>query len=124
MFYTNSRKNIVKGWRKVENLYDISPQNLSAIKKGDKIAPVSVDINRGLTPPPSRFTEGTLLEAMSNPVKYMKDRTLKASLNAGLGTPATRGEIKSTSFLKEIRIEASLLVKDVSDSNATFEPAV
>jgi len=30
---------------------------------------------------------------MSNPVKYMLDKTLKESLGAGLGTPATRADI-------------------------------
>lgn len=51
----------------------------------------------GETKPPSRFTEATLLSAMENPVKFMKnaDKELKKTIGetGGLGTVATRADI-------------------------------
>ena len=51
----------------------------------------------GKTKPPARFTEGTLLKAMENPVKYMQQKDAKAAKTlqetGGLGTVATRADI-------------------------------
>lgn len=93
LFYVKGKKTIKKGWREIENVLNDSSQNLSGLKVGDKVLIKSLKPKRGLTSPPSRFTEGTLLEAMNNPIKYMKDKTLKESLSAGLGTPATRADL-------------------------------
>ena len=67
-----------------------------------------MSITEGKTAPPARFTEGTLIAAMENPVKYMqeKDRTLARTLGetGGLGTVATRADIIEklfSSFLME-----------------------
>ncbi len=92
-FYVKSQKNTFKGWRGIENILNDSSQNLSGITVGDKITAKSIQAVKGLTSPPQRFTEGTLLEAMDNPVKYMRDKSLKDSLTAGLGTPATRADL-------------------------------
>lgn len=92
-FYVKGKKTIKKGWREIENILNDSPQNLSGLKIGDRVQLKSLKPKRGLTSPTARFTEGTLLEAMNNPVKYMKDKTLKESLSAGLGTPATRADL-------------------------------
>ena len=81
---------------------------LSDIKEGSLIPVTSVSITEGKTAPPARFTEGTLIAAMENPVKYMqeKDRTLARTLGetGGLGTVATRADIIEklfSSFLME-----------------------
>ena len=51
----------------------------------------------GKTKPPARFTEGTLLQAMENPIKYMREKDEKAAKalqeTGGLGTVATRADI-------------------------------
>ncbi len=93
IFVTKSRKTIFKGWRSVENIYNDSPQDLKELKVGDLVDIQSIKAVRGETSPPLRFTEGTLLEAMDNPVKYMLDKSLKESISSGLGTPATRADI-------------------------------
>ena len=62
-------------------------------------------MTEGKTKPPARFTEGTLLSAMENPVKYMEshDKQMAKTLGetGGLGTVATRADIidKTVFFL-------------------------
>lgn len=71
--------------------------NLSGLNPGDILGSPRLTATEGKTKPPARFTEGTLLAAMENPVRYMtsKDeaaaRTLKET--GGLGTVATRADI-------------------------------
>ena len=47
------------------------------------------------TRPPSRFTDGTLIEAMSQVHRFVTDERMRALLkeNAGIGTEATRAAI-------------------------------
>jgi DNA topoisomerase III len=47
------------------------------------------------TRPPSRYNEGTLIEAMQNAWRFVDDEVLRARLKEakGIGTPATRAEI-------------------------------
>lgn len=70
------------------------PPNLKA---GDELSLSSIAVTEGKTSPPPRFTEGTLIAAMENPVKYMeqRDKTLARTLDqtGGLGTVATRADI-------------------------------
>ena len=72
-------------------------QKLPALEKGERLIVDSLTITEGSTKPPARFTEGTLIAAMENPVKYMqhKDKTLARTLGetGGLGTVATRADI-------------------------------
>lgn len=91
--YVKGNRNVKKGWRGIENILNESAQNLSGLKIGDELPIKDVKAVKGKTSAPARFTEGTLLEAMDNPVKYLKDKTLKESLSAGLGTPATRADL-------------------------------
>lgn len=67
-----------------------------------------MQITEGKTKPPAHFTEGTLIAAMENPVKYLqnKDKTKIRTLGetGGLGTVATRADIIEklfNSFLME-----------------------
>ena len=66
-------------------------------KKGDAIGVPRLICTEGKTKPPARFTEGTLLAAMENPVRYMtkKDSSAAKTLRetGGLGTVATRADI-------------------------------
>ena len=53
--------------------------------------------DRGKTKPPARFTGGTLIAAMENPVRYMesgnKEMAKTLGETGGLGTVATRADI-------------------------------
>src|SRR5699024_9782222 len=64
--------------------------------KGQTLA-VAPKIKTGETTPPPHLTEGALLKAMENPLKYMdeKNKKVKETLQAvgGIGTVATRADI-------------------------------
>lgn len=72
-------------------------KNISALTKGSLLPIAAVHITEGKTKPPAHFTEGTLIAAMENPVKYMehKDKKLEQALGetGGIGTVATRADI-------------------------------
>ena len=76
---------------------DVRDQNLPFIDKGDSLKIIKIQKTIGQTKPPKYFTEGSLLMAMENPVKYMeeKDKELANILNetGGIGTVATRADI-------------------------------
>lgn len=117
----SAKGNIVKqqGWREVyEAGYEdmdeedteetFVRQTLPDVKKGEKLDVDSLKVTEGKTKPPAYFTEGTLIAAMENPVKYMarKDKALMKTLSetGGLGTVATRADIIDklfNSFLME-----------------------
>ena len=92
---------IVSGWRGVtvirrssevdSNIYS---GKLPVLEKGELLKVKSVELISGLTKPPSKYTEGTLLAAMENPGKYIDDPVLKKIISkGGLGTVATRADI-------------------------------
>ena len=76
---------------------DESGKVFPALKEGEVIREFSLKKTEGKTKPPARFTEGTLLKAMENPVKYMQQKDAKAAKTlqetGGLGTVATRADI-------------------------------
>ena len=116
-----AKGNIIKhsGWREIyeagyEDLDEedaddsLIKQTLPEVEKGQKLDVLSLNITEGKTKPPAYFTEGTLIAAMENPVKYMqtKDKTRIRTLDetGGLGTVATRADIIEklfNSFLME-----------------------
>ncbi|HHU80140.1 MAG TPA: DNA topoisomerase III [Acholeplasmataceae bacterium] len=53
------------------------------------------NLKSGLTTPPARYTEATLLSAMEHPGKFIDNEEMKVILEeaCGIGTPATRAEI-------------------------------
>ncbi len=69
-------------------------QNLPSCYKGDPVKCASVESQAKKTTPPARFTEGTLIEAMSNIHRFIDDPEAKKILkeNEGIGTEATRAE--------------------------------
>lgn len=91
-------------------LSGVKPDILSNWQKGTILPAEKLTITEGKTKPPAYFTEGTLVAAMENPVKYMtnKDKTKVRTLGetGGLGTVATRADIIEklfNSFLMEKR---------------------
>lgn len=72
-------------------------QSLPELKKDDALKVSRLSPTSGETKPPAPFTEGTLLSAMENPVKYMntasKELIKAISEVHGIGTVATRADI-------------------------------
>lgn len=69
---------------------------LPSLTKGDQVDSKSYEIKAGTTKPPKRFTEGTLLKAMSTVWKYIDPKSPnreKLKEVKGIGTPATRNQI-------------------------------
>ena len=107
------------GWREVyesgytdgeeeEEQTAFSQISLPDLKKGETLPVTTLTITEGKTKPPAYFTEGTLIAAMENPVKYLryKDKDVVKTLGetGGLGTVATRADIIEklfNSFLME-----------------------
>ncbi|SNZ04246.1 DNA topoisomerase-3 [Terribacillus aidingensis] len=89
-----------QGWKEVyANRYDDEEeddQTLPNVEKGEEWT-LSYRMTTGETKPPERFTEGTLLHAMENPVRFMagedKDLIKTIGQTGGLGTVATRADI-------------------------------
>ncbi|OOM74104.1 DNA topoisomerase III [Clostridium sp. BL-8] len=92
-----------KGWKKLYDKLDednseedIKEQVLPNVSKGDNIKIESVNLKKGETKPPARFTEATLLSAMENPHKFInvsKEAAKTLGETGGLGTVATRADI-------------------------------
>lgn len=66
-----------------------------ATKNGDLINIEKLNLVEGKTNPPSRFSEGSLVKMMKNPVKYVEGKNEKDILKKveGIGTEATRAGI-------------------------------
>lgn len=95
LFSLNENNVIDPGWKMLYQ--DPGDQTrLPALKEGDPIE-LTVQLTEGETSPPERFTEGTLLQAMENPAKYIDTGSSKQTetlqQSGGLGTVATRADI-------------------------------
>ncbi|MGC9217353.1 DNA topoisomerase 3 [Acidithiobacillus sp.] len=91
------------GWKAVYGIADddgddAPAQPIPTLKKGQDLAIQDVDVQAKQTKPPARFTDGSLIEAMSNIHKVVEDEAAKAKLKetSGLGTEATRASIIET----------------------------
>lgn len=114
-FHARGNRDLKSGWKAVyesqmeeEEEEELKKQNLPVIRKDQQLSVSNIRITEGRTKPPARFTEGTLLSAMENPVKYMEssDKQMAKTLGetGGLGTVATRADIIDklfSSFLLE-----------------------
>ncbi|MBK5913946.1 DNA topoisomerase III [Rhodocyclus purpureus] len=68
--------------------------NLVAVAPKETVATEDVVLNAGITKPPARYSEATLLSAMEGAGKTVDDEELRAAMaGRGLGTPATRAQI-------------------------------
>ncbi len=116
-FTAKGKRVLSLGWKEIyardhyeEESDEEEDQNLPKINKGEKLKIIRVRETQGQTKPPALFNEGTLLQAMENPVKYMseEDKSLKKIMGetGGIGTVATRADIIEklfNSFLMEKR---------------------
>ncbi len=105
LFTTTGRVVVDMGWKilykKVkdieeseENQHD-EEKSLPAVGKGDVVTAKDSKVDQRKTKPPSRFTSATLVQAMKEIHKYVKDEELKKQLKdvSGIGTEATRAKI-------------------------------
>lgn len=82
---------------------------LPSVKKNDSVQYTDSAVESKQTKPPSRFTPSTLLQAMKEIHKFVKNEELKKQLKAvsGIGTEATRAniidELISRGFMKTSR---------------------
>lgn len=104
LFTARGKTIVSKGWRAAYDGMDLEEeeseeeersQSLPRLAVGDLLKVSKLEIKKGKTPPPSRYTEGTLLTAMEFAGKTVTDQAMREAINTtgGLGTPATRADI-------------------------------
>ncbi|WP_313893250.1 DNA topoisomerase III [Psychrobacillus sp.] len=89
------------GWKKVYQSNDEEDsedeRELPSFEKGQVLPIRAITMTEGMTKPPARFNEGTLLAAMENPKQFMagesKELIQTIGETGGLGTVATRADI-------------------------------
>ena len=96
----SGRQDVAAGWKTLygksdeeEEPEDAAP--LPDCKSGDPVSGLGGEVLSKQTRPPARFTDGTLIEAMSNIHKFVEDPEAKKRLKetSGIGTEATRAGI-------------------------------
>lgn len=99
-FVTKGKEQIEEGWRKViylskENSDSDEGQNLPSLQEGELGQVTKVDLKKGETQSPKRYTEGNLITLMKTAGKHLDDTELEKVLakTEGLGTEATRAGI-------------------------------
>ena len=112
-FTWKAYRQISLGWKAVqkgkeveaEKKEDSDEQILSSLPdltEGEVLALVSAEITEHKTKPKPLYTEATLLSAMENAGKEVKeDDKRKAMAECGIGTPATRANIIETLILRD-----------------------
>lgn len=95
LFLTKGKREIDKGYTVLYPAITSKDVILPSCKKGDPIAVDSINITKGSTQPPKRYTPSSLLAAMEKAGADIPDSELRKVLreSAGLGTPATRADI-------------------------------
>lgn len=69
-------------------------EELSSLKKGQKLPVSKLEIKEGETTPPKRYSSGTLILAMENAGQLIEDEELRSQIKgSGIGTSATRDSI-------------------------------
>ena len=106
-FKATGRESINMGWQAVNGKDNDNPQekgenesqqDLPKMSIGDSVQVESAEVKSKRTKPPAPFNDGTLIEAMSDVHKFVKDVAVKKRLkeNDGIGTSATRAGIIET----------------------------
>jgi DNA topoisomerase-3 len=103
VFATSGRTTLEDGWKTVYGVVDDedeeAPQpKLPPLTVGDELTCTDAKVLAKKTTPPKRFTDGTLIAAMTNVYKLVDDPEIKKRLKetAGIGTEATRAGIIET----------------------------
>ena len=108
--FVGKGKNITKlGWKAIYKNFsqDESEESvLPPVHEGESVKYLSGEISEKTTKPPSKFTPSTLLQAMKEIYKYVRNDSLKAEFKecSGIGTEATRAgiieKLQTSGFLK------------------------
>lgn len=94
-FVTNGKRLLDKGFTELLTV-KLTDVLLPVVKKGDIVhVDQFVPIEKKATPP-KRYTQGTLIQALENPAKYLQDNSLKSLsrvIDISIGRPSTREPI-------------------------------
>lgn len=101
IFIAKGERVLSKGWSSIsgegiksDEEGDIAVQNTVFPPEKSTLKIHSLILHEGMTKPPPRYTEGTLLGIMENPGAFVTDLLLKKTISqGGLGTVATRADI-------------------------------
>ena len=106
-------RQISLGWKAVQKSKEVEAEkeedgkeqilsSLPSLTEGEVLPLVSAEITEHKTKPKPLYTEATLLSAMENAGKEVKeDDKRKAMAECGIGTPATRANIIETLILRD-----------------------
>jgi DNA topoisomerase-3 len=110
-FSASARQITADGWRAViapvpsdeeeKRADEDQPEaTLPPLQEGDRVSCAEVRIAEKQTKPPKRFTDASLIQAMSGIAHYVRDPKIKQLLREtdGIGTPATQAAIIQTLF--------------------------
>lgn len=100
LFSASGRTERSEGWKSVERIFyatvkkkkEQTAPSIPKLTEGQAIGTADAAIKEGVTRPPARFTEDTLLSAMEN-ASAEDFAKIEDVERAGLGTPATRAGI-------------------------------
>ncbi|MBF0294061.1 MAG: DNA topoisomerase III [Magnetococcales bacterium] len=100
-FRATGRVEVDPGWKRVMRGEEPSPEAkeedffLPRVRPGEPARVTEARLEEKTTKPPARYTEGTLIQAMKNIGRSVKDPSLAKILKetAGIGTEATRATI-------------------------------
>jgi DNA topoisomerase-3 len=97
-FTGKGQKTLVVGWKSVLPPQKKEAADLPLVNKGDTAICQSAELTGKKTKPLSRFTEGTLINAMAEIARYVENPKAKSVLrqSAGIGTEATHTSIIET----------------------------
>lgn len=112
-FTWKAYRQISLGWKAVQKSKEVETEkeedgkeqilsSLPSLTEGEVLPLVSAEITEHKTKPKPLYTEATLLSAMENAGKEVKeDDKRKAMAECGIGTPATRANIIETLILRD-----------------------
>lgn len=98
-FVANGKQVLEMGWKAIykgeHKDEEKEPPVLPEVGEGDTVTYKDGTVKEKVTTPPKRFTDATLLQAMKEIYKYVKDKELSPKLKEckGIGTEATRAGI-------------------------------
>ncbi|MGB5444624.1 MAG: DNA topoisomerase III [Psychromonas sp.] len=122
LFISKAKAKISDGWKV---LFDKQEKDsfLPKLKKGQALFCNKGEVIEKNTQPPAYFTDATLLAAMSNIARYVKDQQLKTILKEtdGLGTEATRAGIIELLFKRAFLQRTGKIIKATETGRKLIE---
>ncbi len=94
LFITTEKELIKAGWSSIYGKEGKLTKYALKLTKNEEVKTLDVSLEEGITTPPPRLTDGTLISAMESAGRLVEEEELKDALkDKGLGTPATRSQI-------------------------------